>query len=364
MLRRPAVRAPRLLLVQERMTIGSTLLSLPAIRAAQRHLGPGVETWFLYRSSKEGEPAALELLRTLPLAGVMALPRSPGPLTCLALAWRLWRLRLTAAAFFDLPVAQPRVLRRYSLLLRAIGLPRLIGFAPMAGPDFAASAPLPSIALLRLQHLARAGVDVSVESSLPPPPLALPPEAVHHARIWLQQQRRHPARALLAICPGARSAANRWPEQRFVELGQLALQHGEYELLVCGGAEDQALGQRLVQAWGEGINAAGRFSLLETAALLQAADLMVGLDTGTTHLAAAVGTPCLMLQGGRTRRGLWQALGHQVRVLRHEVECGGCGLTQCPLSRHPCMRGLGSAQAWQALQQLRHSVQTEMQVRA
>ncbi len=45
------------------------------------------------------------------------------------------------------------------------------------------------------------------------------------------------------------------------------------------------------------VNLAGKLSLLELAALLEASDLMVTNDTGPMHLAAAVGTPVLAFFG-------------------------------------------------------------------
>ncbi len=109
------------------------------------------------------------------------------------------------------------------------------------------------------------------------------------------------------------------------------------------------MGERLVGAWGQGINAAGAFSVLESAALFESCAFMVGLDTGSTHLAAAVGTRCVILQGGRAFPGNWDPIGDQLTILRFPVPCTGCGLVECVVSQHPCMRGLGVDTVWKAI---------------
>src|SRR5207245_565172 len=62
------------------------------------------------------------------------------------------------------------------------------------------------------------------------------------------------------------------------------------------GAEDHPLGELLCEVRnGIGYNLSGQTSYMESAEALKRCRLYVGNDNGTTHLAAAVGTPCVTI---------------------------------------------------------------------
>ncbi|HTK37882.1 MAG TPA: glycosyltransferase family 9 protein, partial [Pyrinomonadaceae bacterium] len=65
------------------------------------------------------------------------------------------------------------------------------------------------------------------------------------------------------------------------------------------------------------------------AALLHKCTLYLGNDTGTMHLASAVGVPCVAIFSAADRAGQWEPFGNNNYVLRKRVECEGCGLDIC-----------------------------------
>jgi len=70
---------------------------------------------------------------------------------------------------------------------------------------------------------------------------------------------------------------------------------------------------------GIGVSVAGRTSVTELAALLANADYVVSVDTGTMHVARAVGVPMVVLAPSWQRPVEWMPLGlAQVRILRGE----------------------------------------------
>jgi ADP-heptose:LPS heptosyltransferase len=69
-----------------------------------------------------------------------------------------------------------------------------------------------------------------------------------------------------------------------------------------------------------------RLSLRETAELLASAGLAVGNDSGLGHVAAAVGTPTLMLFGPTSETVLGRLPKH-VKVLRSGLDCEPCWRT-------------------------------------
>jgi ADP-heptose:LPS heptosyltransferase len=74
--------------------------------------------------------------------------------------------------------------------------------------------------------------------------------------------------------------------------------------------------------------------------LIAEAELFIGADSGPAHLAAAVGTPAIVLFSGTNRVEQWRPWGARVAVLRHEVACSPCHRQTCPWADHPCMTRL------------------------
>ena len=126
----------------------------------------------------------------------------------------------------------------------------------------------------------------------------------------------------LGVHPGSGSPAKNWPEPCWEQFLQhfLAMKCGEL-LMIGGEAEQDRLRwiESMVKGWGE-IHF-GK-SLLETACVLRQCRMFVGHDSGITHLAAALGVPCVVLWG-ETNRNIWQPPQNHVTVLR-----GGKGLKE------------------------------------
>ncbi len=90
----------------------------------------------------------------------------------------------------------------------------------------------------------------------------------------------------------------RWPAARFALLGNhLARRHGA-RLLLAGSKEDRPIAQAVGGMMSTPVvNLAGQLTLGELGALCEVADLFVGMDSGSTHVAAAVNCPTLVLYG-------------------------------------------------------------------
>lgn len=143
----------------------------------------------------------------------------------------------------------------------------------------------------------------------------------------------------LVIAPGCKTgemSAKRWPH--FAELA------GEFaDVAVVGQREDLARHDgtpfefpRHARLYADGL------SLSETAALLAAAGAVVGNDSGLSHVAAAAGTPTLMIFGPTPDRTLGR-LPPNVRVVRAGLPCEPCWFgarfSACE-ARLDCLRGL------------------------
>ncbi len=149
-------------------------------------------------------------------------------------------------------------------------------------------------------------------------------------------------RPLLVVHIGAGTAAKRWPVGHWRELiCRLLVEHGPRVILVGDQSDRKAAGQILAGVPSESVwNWCGRLNIVELAATLEGADLLIGADSGPAHLAAAVGTPVVALFSGTNDAQQWRPQGAPVLVVRHAVACSPCHRTRCPWADHPCMQQL------------------------
>ncbi len=124
-------------------------------------------------------------------------------------------------------------------------------------------------------------------------------------------------RSLTALHPGSGSETKNWPVDRFVAVARTLLKaEGEQRLLLVGGeADEKALAQMRAELPNDRVEVAKNLPLTELAGRLQNCRLFLGHDSGISHLAAAVGTPSLLLFGP-TDPAIWAPQNAQVRVLR------------------------------------------------
>jgi ADP-heptose:LPS heptosyltransferase len=64
---------------------------------------------------------------------------------------------------------------------------------------------------------------------------------------------------------------------------------------------------------------------------------MITNDSGSMHIANAVGTPVVALFGPTDPRRT-APTGAPATVLRHHLPCSPCFRPTCPYADHPCMR--------------------------
>jgi heptosyltransferase-2 len=127
---------------------------------------------------------------------------------------------------------------------------------------------------------------------------------------------------LVAIHPGSGGERKNWPIERWSQLGRwlqdLPAAERPRILLIGGEADEKAIaGLQALSAHGQDVTLAEGLPLPQVAALLASADLFLGHDSGISHLAAAVGTRCLLLFGP-TDPDIWAPPCPAVTVLRSE----------------------------------------------
>ena len=141
----------------------------------------------------------------------------------------------------------------------------------------------------------------------------------------------------LHICKGLAVYEQRWPLDRFVDIAAGLIQKG-FTVILTGTQAEKPL-TASVAAQVEGVlDLAGACSLRETAALIEQMNVFICPDTGTGHLAAALGVPVVDIFPLRSDfPARWRPAGTNHRIIRPTAwECGGpCVKETCP--RFTCL---------------------------
>ncbi|MBI2374094.1 MAG: glycosyltransferase family 9 protein [Deltaproteobacteria bacterium] len=157
----------------------------------------------------------------------------------------------------------------------------------------------------------------------------------------------------LGLSVGATHATKLWPHERFLELArELRRRFPNAELVPIGGPKDKSI----VDVLAAEANGRADVPSLDVVALWRVVsdlDALVGVDSGPTHLAAAVGVPVVALFGPTSPRR-WGPRGPADRIVSRSLPCSPCSNTggeTCPIGTHACMREIQVAQVVAALEQ-------------
>ena len=144
---------------------------------------------------------------------------------------------------------------------------------------------------------------------------------------------------LLAVAPSGKWESKIWAEESFAEVVKNLIAESDVFPIVFGGPEDEEKGNRLIKAWGRGANAAGKLDIRPAAAALARCRIYLGNDTGTMHLAASVGTPCVAVFSAIDWAGRWIPFGQHHKIFRETVFCEGCLSSICKF-QHECLKAI------------------------
>lgn len=253
--------------------------------------------------------AANDIKRHLPDAEIhwlveapfAAIPQMlPAVTTVLPMAWRKWRSQLLQRATWKAMGELRRDLQRanYDVVLDLQGLIKSALWArqtgsPIAGFDehsarepqaawfykFKGAVPRDMQAVERCRRLA--AVTLGYPMPEDPPDFGLRPPAA----TW------RPRGAYAVLIPNASRKEKLWPERFWVAVGKRLKDVGWTPLVLWGRPEEQSQAESIAAGCEGDVPPFLRVG--EMAAVLAGAQTVVGLDTGFTHLAAAIGKPTL-----------------------------------------------------------------------
>jgi len=103
----------------------------------------------------------------------------------------------------------------------------------------------------------------------------------------------------VVIFPGSRSIHRIWPAAYFAEVAQHCLKNYGYAIVICGGNADKIYAAAFKKVFKESVtDLTGVTRLPELLTILHRAAALITVDTGSVHLAAAVGCKVLGIYNG------------------------------------------------------------------
>ncbi len=149
-------------------------------------------------------------------------------------------------------------------------------------------------------------------------------------------------RPTVALAPGSQHATKQWPAERYAALGTLLADRLDARIVLLGSPGERDLcGEIASRIKGETINLAGRTTLLEAAAALDACDALVSNDSALAHVAAARKRPVAAIFGSTVQEFGFAPYGTRSIVVENEgLYCRPCttiGRESCPEKHFRCM---------------------------
>ena len=126
--------------------------------------------------------------------------------------------------------------------------------------------------------------------------LRFPPTAPDQARNALRSAGVDPAQPWLLLHPGVSEEKRRYPADAFAEAARQLIRQRGVQVVLTGSRSEQAYAGQIRDRIGPGAyNLAGAFDLPTLAGLIADAPVLIANNTGPVHIAAAVGTPVVVL---------------------------------------------------------------------
>jgi heptosyltransferase-1 len=340
----------RRILVIRPSALGDVVMASPMIGAIRRAYPRGYLAWL-------AEPAAAELLRHHPgLDEVIEWPRGSweellhgGRLLALGTEIRRFA-RLLRSRSFHLALEGTGLLKGRFLAYLS-GAPERVGFRSREPGG-----------LLMTCLVSRDPADERIGSEylqlmeslgLPADPfrmdVALAPAAREGARRLLLAQGVTGRYAVL--CPFTTRDQKHWPEERWATLAVALEKDFGLTVVVLGGPDDRIKSRRLRETTpGRMIDLTGRTTLSESAAIIEGGSLVIGVDTGLTHMGVAFERPTVALFGAT--RPYLDAGTPKARVLYHPYPCSPCRRRPTCDGRFPCMHAIETDEVMRAVRSL------------
>ncbi len=186
--------------------------------------------------------------------------------------------------------------------------------------------------------------------------ISFPEDALQAMRHRLARRGIDFSRPWVVIHPGASAPSRRYRADGFAAIARKLIDDG-FQIVFSGDRSERRLVKQIQEMIGAPTySLAGYLSLIDLAALLKLAPMLISNNTGPVHVAAGVGAPVVDIYAlTNPQHTPW---GVPSRVISHDVPCKNCLKSVCPLGHHDCLRLVRPSEVVQAIYSLLNEVLT------
>jgi heptosyltransferase-1 len=162
----------------------------------------------------------------------------------------------------------------------------------------------------------------------------------------------------IGIVPLSRWETKNWPVQCYTKLIERLSKQCEATFYLLGGRDDVGVCEEIANGLSADIvNMAGKSSFVEMGGILKQMDLLISNDSGPVHVAAAAGTPTLVVFGptDSNRTGPY---GDGHKVVTAGLDCQPCFSRSCRNEGIACLEGVTPEHVGELALEMLHSVTT------
>jgi len=153
------------------------------------------------------------------------------------------------------------------------------------------------------------------------------------------------------ICPFSTRPQKHWIESRWAMLGMDIQERLGLPVVILGGPGDESKGKRIRSLSHDKIfNIAGMTTIGQSAAIIKKACLVIGVDTGLTHMGVAFNRPTIALFGPTCP--YLKTKNKNAVVLYEKMACSPCRRTPTCNNDFTCMKSIAIEQVFKVAQNL------------
>lgn len=324
--------------------IGEVLLNIPAIRALKQSFNSSLSALV--------NPAVKELLVNTPeIDQILTFNEEDWNKGILA---KLQLLRQLRQMKFDLAVILNPA-KRFHILTYLAGIPLRLGYSRKWG--FLLTHKIEDKKYLGRKHEVEYNLDlvrlIGADTEDLQISIKVEPGDIQFVEDLLKRHRLEDKDLIVAIHPYSSNPAKCWPKENFAYVADELTTRFSAKVAAIGGVEERGQAFKFIsQTKHPPINLFGKLSLRQLAVFFQKCALLISNDSGPVHIAAAMGTPTLVIFG-RNIPGVspkrWGPWGNGHIVLHKDPGCNPCLDRDCPYG-FKCLTAITPEEVLQAVE--------------
>lgn len=240
---------------------------------------------------------------------------------------------------FDMAIDSRGDFRNNLLLLYNSGAKRRVGFGITGGSYF-----LTDKVRWKYQHEVKNSLEIAkhLKCKLKEkiPRLDVRKKDAEFIKELLKKYKIRPSEKKIIIAPGAGYSLKEWPIEKWIALVNKIVKKHKARIFLTGSPKDKKY-SRIMDFVNKNntINLIGKIKLGQSIALIKSSDLLISPDSGSGHIAAAVGTKTITLIGP-TDPNRWMPYGEKNNhlLVKSKEKCSPCGLLYKCKYKKICMK--------------------------